>query len=74
MAKKPPTEHPLKTWLAGQEMSVSQFAAEAEIPWRTLYDSINGVSPKLDTMLAIEGATAGQVSVQDQADWFGGRK
>ena len=50
---------------------MTEFAKDAGIPWRTLYDSIDGVSPKLDTMLAIEAATAGQVSVQSQADWFG---
>ena len=68
MAKKP---HPLRKWLSAQEQSVTEFAKDAGIPWRTLYDSIDGVSPKLDTMLAIEAATAGQVSVQSQADWFG---
>ena len=68
--------HPLRSWLARRKQSVVEFAAQCGIPMRTLYDltSPEVQDAKLTTLVAVEKATGGKITVQKMADWFKQRK
>lgn len=65
--------HPLDYWLLDKDMSLPAFAAAHGIKLRALYNHVDpdwAGSPILSTMQAVEKATKGAVSVQQQSNWM----
>ncbi len=66
--------HPLAKWIAKEGYSLYGFAQEMKIPWRALYRHLDERKlvrhPDAIVMDRIATATGGDVSVQDQVDWF----
>ena len=63
--------HPLKTWIDQTGTNLYALSKSAGIPFRTLYNQLSpkAKDAKATTIIAIEDATDGMVSVQAQVDW-----
>lgn len=66
--------HPLDLWLVQHGIKPYAFAREHGIVFKTLYNQLNGdvQNPSIGTLLKIEAATGGAVTVQAQIDYLKG--
>jgi hypothetical protein len=62
--------HPLDAWLYEKGYSIFAWAAEHGLSKTTLYHVIGGREPAVKTLIAIEVATGGAVTVSDCVNWF----
>lgn len=64
------SNHPLQAWLDEHGMSVPQFATEAGLSNNAIYELLRGAHPKFGTVIDVEVATGGAVTIRQMAEYF----
>lgn len=65
--------HPLERWINARKTTLYGLARDAKMSFRALYrhvDPKSDVDPKASTIIAIEDATGGDVTAQEQINWI----
>ena len=61
---------PLAVWLEHHDVPVVRFARQTGLSKKTVYNLLNGSNRfRIDTLLAVQEATGGEVTVDKMADW-----
>lgn len=63
-------EHPLETWLTAEGISVPEFARAAGLAHNTIYELLRGAGPAFLTVIKVEQATEGAVTIRQMAEYF----